>query len=611
MTTYTEDNFNLDDFLKNLTAHPGVYRMFDVNQNILYIGKAKNLKKRVSSYFQKTAKDTKTMQLVSRIVKVEITITNSDYEAFLLESNLIKKHRPRYNILFKDDKSYPYLVLSGHDFPRVYGFRGKANKREKYFGPYVSLSSIKDTLSLLQKTFLVRQCQDAYYRSRTRPCLQYQIKRCMAPCVGYISQEDYQEQVDLLEQFLNGRLHQVLERVSLKMEESSISQNYELAGIYRDQLVLLRKLQEQQSMDTNDAGLMDVFGIASIGYEYVVVMLQVLNGKVVGDQQWFVKLDEVAGEQKVLTSLLGHYYLSNDMRTVWPSQVVLPLAMNIETDLLTSISKRAGKNMAWLYQPREAKKKLQKLALLNAESRLAAKCSERLTHAERIDDLVSILSLSISPKRFECFDISHFQGEAAVASCVVMDEKGIDKSSYRKFKITNITPGDDYAAIKQAVARRLTRAVKEENLPEVLVIDGGKGQFKQAHDVLVEMELVDEIVLLSLGKGPERVSGDEDIYYGLGQSPLRLPEQQPAFLLLRQIRDEAHRFAMTGQRGAVSKQRKKSVLDDIAGIGPKKKKAILMHFGGWQELEKASMDEIQKVEGVSQKLAELIWHSLK
>jgi excinuclease ABC subunit C len=603
--------FDITSFLENLTTHPGVYRMIDQHQKIIYIGKAKNLKKRVSSYFQKTAKDRKSMQLVALIERVEITVTHSDYEAFLLESTLIKKYKPRYNILFKDDKSYPYLVVSKHSFPRVYGFRGKVKATDKYFGPYVSLSSVKDTLSLLQKIFPIRQCQDSYYRARTRPCLQYQIKRCMAPCVGYVSQEDYQDQVALLDRFLNGQLRVVLEDVSLKMERAAELEKYELASTYRDQLILLRKLQEQQSVDTDEDGLMEVFAVANIGFEYVVVMLQVLNGKVVGDQHWFVKLKDMDEDDQVLGSLLSHYYFSNELRSMWPKQVILPVASTIDADLLSSISLRAGKNISWIYHPRETKAKLQKLALLNAKQKLASRMSDKLNHEQRLDDLVEVLGLSQRPKRIECFDISHFQGEASVASCVVMDERGINKSCYRKFNISGITPGDDYAAIKQAVTRRLNSAVQEESLPDMMVIDGGKGQFKQAHDVLVEMKLRQKVTLLSLGKGPERVSGNEDIYYDLGEPPLRLPEGRPAFLLLRHIRDESHRFAITGQRGAVAKQRKKSILDDIPGVGAKRKKSILMHFGGWQELEKASIDEIQKAEGISKKLAELIWRSLK
>ncbi|WP_119342586.1 excinuclease ABC subunit UvrC [Facilibium subflavum] len=601
--------FDLESFLKNVSTHPGVYRMYDKQGNIIYVGKAKNLNKRINSYFSKGAKDLKTQSLVAQIHYIDITVTPSEYEAYLLESSLIKKHKPKYNILFKDDKSYPYLALSHHDFPRLYGFRGKPDKKATYFGPYVSLASMRETLVLLQKIFPVRQCEDSYYKARTRPCLQYQIKRCSAPCVNKISKETYAEQVDLLKRFIQGKLSSVLEEVSNKMHQAAEQHDFEKAAMLRDQLTILTKIQQQQIIDQVSLRSFHVIGIASIMQKACVSLLEISQGKVEYDRHWFIDIDMLQEKEDVISAFLLHYYLSDQSRNLWPEQVILPEGSKVSSSLLSAIEKKAGAKLQWLIKTTGINAKWQKLAMVNAKQKLQSNLQSLSQYAAKFTALQTWLNIE-EIRRIECFDISHHQGEATVASCVVYEKQGPVKSAYRRYNIEGVTAGDDYTAISQALHRRLSSGVQADNLPDVIVIDGGKGQLHKAEQALLQFDLQNTIQLVSLGKGVERISGKEVIYRGFDSTGYHLPAYDLAFLLLRQIRDSAHDFAITGQRKKVAKRQTESILEQIPGIGAKRRKALLTHFGGWQGLTSASASEIAKVSGISAKMADMIWHAL-
>ncbi|QLE78759.1 excinuclease ABC subunit UvrC [Francisella sp. Scap27] len=601
-------DFDLKSFLANLTTHSGVYRMIDGTGEIIYVGKAKNLKNRVNSYFSKGAKDSKTLLMASQVVKIEITITPSDYEAYLLENNLIKQHRPKYNILFKDDKSYPYLVISHDKFPRVAFYRGKsAYKKGQCFGPFVSISSVKFTLNIIQKIFPIRQCENSYYNSRIRPCLQYQIKRCLAPCVGLVSQEQYNEQIVVLKKFLAGKFSSVLEDISSKMHNASENMEYEKAQVYRDQLVVLRKLQQQQIVDIQADKTFDVIAIHLQDNYASIALLQIQNGDVVADKHWSI---DAKGQDKtsIMHAFLSHFYLGDEIRNIWPKNIILSKVDFAEiTDLMQSISKRIGHAVNWILTPAADNLKWLKLAEVNACQKLNIYTSSKSQYQKRLDSLREFLHLGKDIKRIECFDISHFQGEATIASCVVYTDEGEDRKSHRRYNIKDVKAGDDYAAIAQAVSRRVSSGLEADNLPDVMIIDGGKGQIHQAEAVLKQLGAKERIQLVSLGKGVERISGKEKIYKGFDDTEYTLDEHNPGFLLLRQVRDSAHDHAIKGQRKKVGSNRQSSILEEIEGVGPKRRKALIMYFGGWQQLSQASVDEIAKVKGISKKLAQEIW----
>ncbi len=608
MIVNKSNDFDLKSFLTNLTTHSGVYRMIDCSGEIIYVGKAKNLKNRVNSYFSKGLKDSKTLMIVSQIEKIEITITPSDYEAYLLENNLIKQHLPKYNILFKDDKSYPYLVISKDKFPRVAFYRGKsAYKKGQCFGPFVSISSVKSTLNIIQKIFPIRQCENTYYKSRVRPCLQYQIKRCLAPCVGLVSQKQYDEQLSILKKFLAGKFSNVLDYISQKMHTASEEMEYKKAQVYRDQLIVLRKLQEQQIIDIQVDKTFDVLGIHLQDNSAGIALLQIQNGDVVADRHWSI---DAKGQSKtaIMHAFLSHFYLGNEIRNIWPKNIILS-KVNFEEiqDLMTSISQKIGHSMNWILAPAVDNLKWLKLAEVNARQKLTTHNASKSQYQKRLDSLKDFLNLEKDLKRIECFDISHFQGEATIASCVVYTDEGEDRKSHRRYNIKDVKAGDDYAAIAQAVSRRLTSGIESDNLPDVMIIDGGKGQIHQAEKVVKEFNLQNKIQLVSLGKGVERISGKEKIYKGFDYTEYTLDEHNAGFLLLRQVRDSAHDHAIKAQRKKVNSNRKSSIIEEIEGVGPKRRKSLIMHFGGWQELSKASADEMAKVKGISKKLAQEIW----
>ncbi len=600
--------FDSSAFLATCSGRPGVYRMFDAEARLLYVGKAKNLKKRLSSYFRKTGQAPKTAALVARITQIETTITANETEALLLEQTLIKEWRPPYNILLRDDKSYPYVFLSDGDFPRLGIHRGAKKAKGRYFGPYPSALAIRESLSLLQKTFLVRQCEDSYYKNRTRPCLQYQIKRCKGPCVGLVSPEEYAEDVRHSVMFLDGRSNALSDELSASMEKASMALEFERAAELRDQIALLRRVQDQQSME-GGTGDVDIVAVMLNPGGACVHLISVRGGRVLGSKNFFpqVAIEEEGGD--VLMAFLGQYYLGNAERDL-PSELIVNVQHEDFATLTEAIESLRGRSLAISHRVRGTRARWQQLAVTNAEQALAARLANREHMAERFEALASVLEMDEPPQRMECFDISHSSGEATVASCVVFGPEGPLKSDYRRFNIEGITAGDDYAAMHQALTRRFSKVKDGEGkLPDVLLVDGGKGQLAMAREVLQELAVPD-LILLGVAKGTTRKPGLEVLYLNDAEHEFTLPGNSPALHLIQQIRDESHRFAITGHRARRGKTRRTSSLEEVAGIGPKRRRELLNHFGGLQELSRASAEEIAKAPGISKKLAELIYATL-
>lgn len=600
--------FDSSAFLATCSGRPGVYRMFDGEGRLLYVGKAKNLKKRLSSYFRKTGQAPKTAALVARIAQIETTITANETEALLLEQTLIKEWRPPYNILLRDDKSYPYVFLSDGEFPRLGIHRGAKKAKGRYFGPYPSALAIRESLSLLQKTFLVRQCEDSYYKNRTRPCLQYQIKRCKGPCVGLVSPEEYAEDVRHSVMFLDGRSNALSEELSASMEKASMALEFERAAELRDQIAMLRRVQDQQSME-GGTGDVDVVAVMLTPGGACVHLISVRGGRVLGSKNFFpqVAIEEEGGD--VLMAFLAQYYLGNAERDL-PSELIVNVQHEDFATLIEAIESLRGRSISISLRVRGTRARWQQLAVTNAEQALAARLANRQHLAERFEALATVLEMDEPPQRMECFDISHSSGEATVASCVVFGPEGPLKSDYRRFNIEGVTAGDDYAAMHQALTRRFSKIKDGEGkLPDVLLVDGGKGQLAMAREVLQELAVPD-LILLGVAKGTTRKPGLEVLYLNDAEHEFTLPGNSPALHLIQQIRDESHRFAITGHRARRGKARRTSTLEEVAGIGPKRRRELLNHFGGLQELSRASAEEIAKAPGISKKLAELIYDTL-
>lgn len=600
--------FDPSAFLATCSGRPGVYRMFDSEARLLYVGKAKNLKKRLSSYFRKTGQAPKTAALVTRIAQIETTITANETEALLLEQTLIKEWRPPYNILLRDDKSYPYVFLSDGDFPRLGIHRGAKKARGRYFGPYPSALAIRESLSLLQKTFLVRQCEDSYYKNRTRPCLQYQIKRCKAPCVGLVSPEEYAEDVRHSVMFLDGRSNALSEELSASMEKASMALEFERAAELRDQIAMLRRVQDQQSME-GGTGDVDVVAVMLTPGGACVHLISVRGGRVLGSKNFFpqVAIEEEGGD--VLMAFLAQNYLGNAERDL-PSELIVNVQHEDFATLIEAIESLRGRSLSISLRVRGTRARWQQLAVTNAEQALAARLVNRQHLAERFEALATVLEMDEPPQRMECFDISHSSGEATVASCVVFGPEGPLKSDYRRFNIEGVTAGDDYAAMHQALTRRFSKIKDGEGkLPDVLLVDGGKGQLAMAREVLQELAVPD-LILLGVAKGTTRKPGLEVLYLNDAEHEFTLPGNSPALHLIQQIRDESHRFAITGHRARRGKTRRTSTLEEVPGIGPKRRRELLNHFGGLQELSRASAEEIAKAPGINKKLAESIYDTL-
>ena len=602
-----ETGFDAETLLKSLPRKPGVYRMLDAAGEALYVGKARNLRNRVASYFRASGLASKTMALVARIADVQITVTNSETEALLLEQSLIKQERPPYNVVLRDDKSYPYIYLTEQgDFPRLTFHRGARRKQGRYFGPFPSAGAVRDSLNILQKLFRLRHCDDSFFKNRSRPCLQYQIQRCSGPCVGLVSPQDYQEDVELAVLFLEGRSRTVLEIFKQHMDEAADNRDYERAAKYRDQINHLRRVQEQQYVHGSE-GDVDLFALVDASGISCVQALFVRAGRVLGQRTWFPRNELGLPADELLSAFLSQYYLGGQERDL-PKAVITSSATSDSSVLAEALSSLAGRRVSVAHQVRGQRARWLQLAAENAAYGLNAYLADKRNVYARFVALQDALGLDDVPQRLECFDISHTMGEATVASCVVFDTNGPLKSDYRRFNIEDVAPGDDYGAMEQALRRRYTRLKQgEEKLPDILVIDGGLGQVHRAQDVLDELQ-VDDVTILGIAKGPSRKPGLEKFI--LRGNEVRLPTQGQADLLMQQIRDEAHRFAITGHRQRRQKARRRSELDDVPGVGPKRRRELLSHFGGMASVKGASIDEIAKVPGISRRLAQEIYGML-
>jgi|TARA_B110000238_G_scaffold120281_1_gene130276 excinuclease ABC subunit C len=594
-------NQNIKIKLKNLTKESGIYKMLDKSGNVIYVGKAKNLKNRVSNYFISSNHSKKTQLLQKNIDDFSIIITKTETQALLLENELIKQFKPKYNILLKDSKSYPYIYISNDKHPRLGMYRGKKNKNYHYFGPYPSSHIARDALALLKKIFKVRQCSNSFYRARSRPCLEYQINLCSAPCVGKISNSKYEQDVDMVSLFLNGKASKLLNQISQKMKKSSIDLDFEAAAKYRDQLIGLRTIQERHGSQFSSD--MDVVSIVNEAETHCIEVVFVRSGRQVGSESFFPKNAKNDSCEDVLSAFLPLYYLG----TSTPKEVVLSHKLKDKALLEDGLSTKL------IQSPRVDKKHYLEMATLNARENLKQHLLLKFTKTKQLEGIQKTLALNKIPRVMECFDISHTMGEATTASCVVF-EMGLPKiSDYRQFNIKDITPGDDYAAINQAVYRRYSRLLdSKKEMPDIVFIDGGLGQLNQAIMVMNSIG-IDSVMLVGVAKGEGRKAGLETLITVEDEKvkKITLPPYDPALLLINHIRDESHRFAIKNHRKKRAKKRTKSSLELIKGIGLSKRSALLNYFGGLQEIQKASVDELQKVVGINYKLATKINESFK
>ncbi len=606
MPSDTPAAFDGKAFVRNLTTSPGVYRYYDADGELLYVGKAASLKKRVGSYFLKPRMEPRIASMVSQIARAETTVTRTEAEALLLESQLIKQLKPRYNILLRDDKSYPYVYLSSaDDYPRLAFHRGARKDPGRYFGPFPSAWAVRESLNVMQKLFRVRQCEDSYFRNRSRPCLQYQIGRCSAPCVEYISREDYAGDVRHAEMFLEGRSSAVIEELSEGMEKASQALQFERAATLRDQVAVLRKLQAEHHVQGASAD-MDVIACRIEGGVACVSVLFFRNGLSLGSRDFFPRLPLDASESDVLEQFIAQYYVDRPV----PGELVLSAALDARDALAEALAQRSAHPVAIKHAVRGERARFRDLAVRNAGAALSARLASRQTLGTRFDDLTRLLELDQPPRRIECFDISHTRGEATVASCVVFGPEGPEKSHYRRFNISGITPGDDYAAMRQALMRRFRKVADGEGArPDILLIDGGSGQVAQALDVLAELQLAD-IRVIGVSKGPARRAGEETLVLADTGRTLHPGTSSPALHLINAVRDESHRFAIQGHRKRRQKARERSVLEEVPGIGPRRRAALLRAFGGLDGVEAAGVEELMQVGGIHRDLAERIYAAL-
>ena len=594
-------SFDSAAFLKTLTSRPGVYRMIDITDTVIYVGKAKNLKKRVSSYFRKMGLTSKNRVMVAQIAHIETTVTHTENEALILENNLIKELMPRYNILLRDDKTYPYLFISSDAFPRIGLHRGAKRKKGRYFGPYPSAGAVRESLHLLQKLFPIRQCDDSYYQNRSRPCLQYQIKRCTAPCVGLISEADYQKDLQHTILFLEGKNQQVLDDLSEQMTLDSAALDFEKAALIRDKIISLRKVQERQYVSAEQGDLDVLAAIVRDGLSVVEVSF-IRGGRSLGSKSYFPKGTAAGSAEELLAAFIPQHYLGKNM----PAEVLVSHRFE-DLTLLEEVLRSDSDHRVIIRCPQRGPSvRWMKMAMTNAEISLVQRLSSRSNLLQRFELLQEVLEMEEMPKRIECFDISHTRGEKTVASCVVFGLEGPLKADYRKFNIEGITPGDDYAAMNQALTRRYTRLQKGEGKrPDLLLIDGGKGQLTEAKAVMADLQL--DIDILGIAKGPARKPGEETLFLVGRAGEIDLSADSPALHLLQQVRDEAHRFAITGHRQRRAKARRTSPLESIEGMGPKRRQKLLQQFGGLQAIQRAGVEDLSGVEGISPNLAQKIY----
>jgi excinuclease ABC subunit C len=597
--------FDLDSFLAALPAKPGVYRMLGADETILYVGKARHLKNRVSSYFHGRTHADKTLVLLGQVKRIEVTVTASETEALLLEFNLIKRHRPRYNVLLKDDKSFPYIHLTAHVFPRLAYFRGTRKLPGRFFGPYPNSVAARETLQLLQKLFRIRPCEDTFFSNRSRPCLQHQIGRCSAPCVGLVTREAYAQDIADAAKVLEGRNTELITDLGARMEAAAERLQFEAAARFRDQIAMLKQIQASQSVTRIAGRDIDAVAIAGSGPEYCVAVVFVRGGRNLGSTNFFPR-GGLGGEGEALAAFLSQYYLTREA----PDEILVNRAVE-DVDLLeAALRERAGHHVPIRFGVRGTRARWLEMARTNAELGLKMKASSRATVATQLAALADDLELDRIPERIECFDVSHTMGEAAIAACVVLGPEGAIKSDYRRFNLDGLTPGDDYAGLRQAVTRHFTRVLRGERpMPDVLLIDGGAGQLQAARDAFATLG-IDGPVTVGVAKGADRRVGQERLFLAGQDTPLILGPESPALRLIQRVRDEAHRFAIAGHRKARARSRLESLLEEIPGLGPARRRELLKAFGGLQGVRQASMEDLAKVHGISRALAGLIFERM-
>ena len=589
-----------------MPAAPGVYRMYSAEDGVLYVGKARALRNRVGSYFNATPKPTRIMAMLAQVARIEVTVTRSEADALLLENQLIKSLAPRYNVMLRDDKSYPFVLVTKEDWPRIAFHRGPRSMPGRYFGPYPSAASVRETLNLMHKLFRLRSCEDSVFRNRSRPCLQHQIGRCSAPCVGLVEAAEYAEAVRRAGLFLDGRSGELGDELTSAMQAASEALEFEQAARLRDLITTIRKLQARQYVDGRNADL-DVLAVAMQGASACVLLLAFRDGRNLGTRAFFPKTNGEDSAAEVMAAFVSQYYAEQPP----PTEIVLDRDIPERELIEQALTEHAGRKVELRSNVRGERAAHLQLVTRNAELSLATELTSSSAQQARVEGLRELLGLAELPARIECFDISHTMGEATVASCVVFDAAGPVRNQYRRYNIAGIEPGDDYAAMHQALSRRFRPAAEGEPdiiLPDVLLIDGGAGQVAQAQAVLQDAGL-QGIALVGVAKGPERKAGAETLLLPDG-SEVRPGAASPALQLVQQVRDEAHRFAITGHRGKRQKARSSSRLEDIAGIGPRRRGALLRHFGGLTGLKAAAVDDIARVEGINRPLAERIWASL-
>lgn len=607
------DRFDAKAFLSTVTSQPGVYRMYDATGTVIYVGKAKDLKKRLASYFRQQVSSRKTETLVKNIAQIDVTVTHTETEALLLEHNYIKLYQPRYNVLLRDDKSYPLIFLSADTHPRLAVHRGAKHAKGEYFGPFPNSYAVRETLALLQKLFPIRQCENSVYRNRSRPCLQYQIGRCLGPCVaGLVSEEEYQQQVYYVRLFLSGKDQQVLHQLIARMEEASKLLNFEEAARIRDQIQAVRRVTERQFV-SGDSDDLDVIGVAFDAGMACLHVLFIRQGKVLGSRSYFPKVPGGTDMSEVVQTFVGQFYLQGSQARTLPGEILLDFNLPEKELLAESLSELAGRKIQIQSKPRGDRARYLKLARTNAATALTTKLSQQSTIHQRLAELTKVLNLT-EINRMECFDISHTMGEQTVASCVVFDGNGPVRSEYRRYNISGITPGDDYAAMTQVLKRRYGKALEEKKIPDVIFIDGGKGQLGMAIEVFKSLNVTwdkSKPLLIGIAKGADRKAGLETLFFVPEGEGISLPPDSPALHVIQHIRDDSHNHAITGHRQRRAKVRNTSALELIEGVGPKRRQVLLKYMGGLQPLLNASVEEIAKVPGISQALAEKIYNALK
>jgi excinuclease ABC subunit C len=600
------ESFDPKALLKHLTHRPGVYRMLDAKNQVIYVGKARDLRRRVGSYFSGRAQDAKTIALIRAVAGIEVTVTRTETDALMLEYNLIKQHKPRYNVVLRDDKSYPYIHLSTEqEFPRLSFYRGARTKKGRLFGPYPSAAAVREALNQLHKLFQIRQCVDSYFANRSRPCLQHQIQRCSAPCVGLITKDEYARDVENAILFLGGDSDAVTRSLGERMEKASAALDYERAAQYRDQLARLNTVRSEQLV-ARSKGNFDVIGLAGEHGVYCVAVMFFRSGRSLGTRNYFPRVVDGATEEEIIRAFLLQFYGGREA----PSEILVSRAVPEGAMIAAMLAERAGRRVQVRWKVRGDRAKWLEMASTNARHGAALRSRSTATLAGQYEALAEVFGLDETPSRVECFDISHTSGAETVGSCVVFGPEGPLKSDYRRFNIKDIEPGDDYAAMTQVLRRRYTRVADGHvPTPDVVLIDGGRGQLNAAVAVLAELNL-ERIRLVGVAKGEGRKPGRESLYVPGREAPVKVPASSPALHIIQQLRDEAHRFAITGHRGRRQQRLAASPLDAIAGLGAKRRRDLLREFGGLQAVARAGVDDLARVKGVSRALAQSIYDRL-